>query len=105
MQVLALVACGLPNARIAVDLGLSETTAKSRANRILTRPALEKRVQATPVRPPDRARRGHARAADGGARPLTSVKPLTRPCDTPVTVGGQAHEVRRAAWRNKGKSP
>ncbi|WP_225094827.1 response regulator transcription factor [Streptomyces sp. CoH27] len=47
MQVLALVACGLPNARIAVDLGLSETTAKSRANRILTRPALENRVQAT----------------------------------------------------------
>lgn len=41
-----LVARGLSNARIAVELGLSEATVKSRVNRVLTRLGLENRVQA-----------------------------------------------------------
>jgi DNA-binding NarL/FixJ family response regulator len=45
-EVLVLVARGLPNARIAEVLGLSEANVKSRVNRILTRLGLENRVQA-----------------------------------------------------------
>ncbi|MGI5325010.1 response regulator transcription factor [Actinomadura nitritigenes] len=45
-EVLLLVARGLPNARIAEILGLSEANVKSRVNRILARLGLENRVQA-----------------------------------------------------------
>ncbi|QKG23301.1 response regulator [Actinomadura verrucosospora] len=45
-EVLLLVARGLPNARIAELLGLSEANVKSRVNRILARLGLENRVQA-----------------------------------------------------------
>ncbi|MFF0520525.1 response regulator [Actinomadura nitritigenes] len=45
-EVLLLVARGLPNARIAEGLGLSEANVKSRVNRILARLGLENRVQA-----------------------------------------------------------
>ncbi|GAA0279521.1 response regulator transcription factor [Actinomadura nitritigenes] len=45
-EVLLLVARGLPNARIAEVLGLSEANVKSRVNRILARLGLENRVQA-----------------------------------------------------------
>ncbi|MFF7700974.1 response regulator [Streptomyces lydicus] len=46
LHVLALVARGMSNARIAAALGLSEGNVKSRVNRILTRLGLENRVQA-----------------------------------------------------------
>jgi len=45
-EVLALVATGLSNRRIAKHLGLSESSVKSTVNRILTRLGLENRVQA-----------------------------------------------------------
>ncbi|MQY06991.1 response regulator [Actinomadura macrotermitis] len=45
-EVLALVARGLSNLQIAEALGLTETTVKSRVNRVLTRLDLANRVQA-----------------------------------------------------------
>lgn len=49
LQVLILVARGLPNQQIADALGLTQANVKSRVNRVLTRLGLDNRVQAAIV--------------------------------------------------------